>query len=219
MPACELYPIALHTSSLNGVKVGDMIEDIFNGAQPGNFGWLTWTGDNSIPSLVTSLNPPGDSMTYINPRNPDDYTVSISDWVQGRPGVANASSVRNALDVLKTIDVVVPVWDKVEGSGGNTQYHISNFALVRLTEYQLPRENRITVRFLGYAVCNGNDKPGISQPQHLYDRVALVKLKYEEQLRATNPDGSPKTVQFSGTCDGDGAACTFTVTGELTEAQ
>jgi CSLREA domain-containing protein len=57
------------------------------------------------------------------------------------------------------------------------------------------------------------------------------------QVIATNPDGSPKTVQFSGTCDGNGPACTFivtvedhgepgtedefsiTVTGELTESQ
>ncbi|HEU0297497.1 MAG TPA: DUF11 domain-containing protein [Anaerolineales bacterium] len=57
------------------------------------------------------------------------------------------------------------------------------------------------------------------------------------QVIATNPDGSPKTVQFSGTCDGNGPACTFivtvedhgepgtedefgiTVTGELAESQ
>jgi uncharacterized repeat protein (TIGR01451 family) len=57
------------------------------------------------------------------------------------------------------------------------------------------------------------------------------------QVIATHPDGSPKTVQFSGTCDGNGPACTFivtvedhgepgtsdefgiTATGELTESQ
>jgi CSLREA domain-containing protein len=57
------------------------------------------------------------------------------------------------------------------------------------------------------------------------------------QVIATNPDGSPKTVQFSGTCEGPGPACTFivtvedhgepgtsdefgiTVTGDLTESQ
>jgi CSLREA domain-containing protein len=36
----------------------------------------------------------------------------------------------------------------------------------------------------------------------------------EIQVIATNPDGSPKTVQFSGTCDGSGPACTFVVTVE-----
>jgi CSLREA domain-containing protein len=34
------------------------------------------------------------------------------------------------------------------------------------------------------------------------------------QVIALNPDGSPKTVQFSGTCDGPGPACTFIVTVE-----
>lgn len=182
MPACELYPIALHANSLEGVAVGDIIQDIFNGAQPGNFGWLTWTGDNSIPSLVTSLTPPGDSNTYINARNLDDHTVSIGDWVQGRPGVANAILVRDALDRLRTIDIMVPVWDEVEGSGANTQYHVSNFALVRLSEYQLPGENRITVRFLGYAVCNGNNKPSVVLLQNFHDRVAHMLFQYTVNL-------------------------------------
>jgi len=30
----------------------------------------------------------------------------------------------------------------------------------------------------------------------------------------TNPDGSPKTVRFSGTCGGNGPACSFSVTVE-----
>jgi hypothetical protein len=34
------------------------------------------------------------------------------------------------------------------------------------------------------------------------------------QVIAVNPDGSPKTVQFSGTCEGNGPACTFVVTVE-----
>jgi hypothetical protein len=34
------------------------------------------------------------------------------------------------------------------------------------------------------------------------------------QVIALNPDGSPKTVQFSGTCEGPGPACTFIVTVE-----
>jgi len=34
------------------------------------------------------------------------------------------------------------------------------------------------------------------------------------QVIAINPDGSPKTVRFSGTCDGSGPACSFSVTVE-----
>lgn len=179
IPACGLYPIALHANSLAGVAIGDIVEDIYNGAQPGNFGWLTWTGDNGITSLSTSLTPPGDSHIYINPLHSGDHTVSIGDWVQGRPGVTNSILVRNSLDALKVVNIMVPVWDEVEGNGDNLQYHVSDFALVRLIEYKLPGEDRITVRFLGYGGCNENRQPGILQFPYFDYRVALVRLEYE----------------------------------------
>jgi large repetitive protein len=153
--SCELYPIALHTSTIQGVAPGTLLPDVFNGSQPGNFGWLTWTGANSVPSLIISLTPPGDSGTYTNPDNSADHTVSIGDQVQGRPGVANTSEVRDALDLLKTQDIVVPVWDVATDQGANTRYHIVGFARIRITDYRLPGQNRITARFLGFARCEG----------------------------------------------------------------
>ena len=152
---CGLYPIALHTSTLAGVEPGATLPDIFNGSQPGNFGWLTWTGASDVPSLVVSLTPPGNSGAYTNPKDSSDHVVSVDDWVQGRPGVENASEVRDALDTLKTLDIVVPVWDVATGQGGNTKYHVAGFARIRILDYRLPSENRITVRFLGLAKCGG----------------------------------------------------------------
>jgi len=149
----NLYPIALHVDSLTGVPVGGMIPDIYNGVQPGNFGWLTWAGSPSEPTLVTSLTPPGNSSTYVNPRNRNDHTVSIGDWVQGKPGVTNSDKVRKALDTLKQIDIVVPVWDRAIGRGNNSLYHVVRFARVRITDYRLPKQNRITARFLGFVDC------------------------------------------------------------------
>jgi hypothetical protein len=150
---CALYPIALDTESLQGVPIGGTIADLYNGAGPGNFGWLTWTGNPSEPTLITSLTPPGDSDTYRNPDNPADGIVSIGDWVSGRPGVSNGSKVRAALDVLLTLDITVPVWDLTRGQGGNSQYRVSSFAQVRLLDYQLPGQNRISARFLGFSGC------------------------------------------------------------------
>jgi len=152
---CDLYPIALHVETLAGVSEEDVVENIFNGARRGNFGWLTWAGSPSVGTLVTSLTPPGESFTYINPSNPADHVVSIGDWVQGRPGVANSSAVREALDALKTVNIVVPVWDAVAGSGNNAAYRVVNFARVRLTDYHLPGQDRISARFLGYVTCGG----------------------------------------------------------------
>src|SRR4051794_1306194 len=76
---CNLYPIALSEQTLVGVAVGTVIPDILNGMQPGNFGWLTWAGSPSEPTLVKSLTPPGDSNTYINVDNLADHVVSVGD--------------------------------------------------------------------------------------------------------------------------------------------
>ena len=152
--ACELYPIALHEKSLAGVPIGGVINDIYNGIQPGNFGWLTWAGSPSEPTLARSLTPPGNSGTYFNPAAPNDHTVSVGDWVQGKPGVSNGSRVRAALDALKQIDITVPVWNQTRGTGNNSLYRVGAFARVRLVSYHLPRENRISARFLGFVSCN-----------------------------------------------------------------
>lgn len=154
---CPLYPIALSTQTLNGAIPGATLGDIWNGVQSGNFGWLTWVGSPNVPTLAQSLTPPGDSHTYVNPNDPTDTVVSIGDWVQGSPGVSNASSVRAALDVLKTIDITVPVWDQATGNGNNSLYRVAGFAIVRITDYRLPNQNRITATFVGYAInCGGS---------------------------------------------------------------
>lgn len=160
LPICELYPIALHVDTLAAAQPGDILPDIFNGANPGNFGWLTWTGSTSANTLATSLTPPGDSYTYVNIYDPDDHIVSVGDWVQGKPGVTNANPVRQALEALATLDsFVIPVWDIVEDGGSNTNYHVVDFALVKLIDFQVPEENRITAQFLGYTLCGEHELP------------------------------------------------------------
>jgi hypothetical protein len=149
----DLYPIALSQASLSGIAVGGVINDIYNGVQPGNFGWLTWAGSPNEPTLVTSLTPRGNSSNYVNPRNHNDHTVSVGDWVQGKPGVSNSDKVRKALDTLETIDIVVPVWNQAISRGNNSLYRVSAFARVRLLSYKLPNQNRITARFLGFVDC------------------------------------------------------------------
>jgi hypothetical protein len=151
---CALYPIALHTDALVGLEPGDEL-NVWNGKGSGNFGWLTWTGDNSIPALAASLTPPGNSDTYINPWDPGDHTVSIGDWVNGRPGVGNSQQVRDALDALiQEEGIILPVWDMVSSNGSSGQYRISGFVLVRLVNYQLPGRNLITAQYLGSINCD-----------------------------------------------------------------
>src|SRR6185369_11414459 len=104
VPTCRLFPIALSQTALTGHVAGDTLSDIVNGTQPGTFSWLTWAGDPSAPTLATSLTPPGDSQTYINPNDASDHVGSGGDWITGKPGVSNSSAVRNALDQLESVD-------------------------------------------------------------------------------------------------------------------
>ncbi len=152
--ACDLYPIALSSQTLANMQIGDVIPDILNGMQPGNFGWLTWAGSPSEKTLATSLTPPGDSITYINPDNPQNTRISIGDWIRGVPGVPNGRQVREALEGLKTIEIAVPVWDVVRNEGNTSAYHVISYARVRILDHHIPNENRITALFLGYT-CQG----------------------------------------------------------------
>jgi hypothetical protein len=138
--------------------VGNSLYDILNGTQPGNFGWLSWTGNTETQVFVASLTPPGNNSTYINPNAPSDHIMSVGDWITGLPGVRNAKEVRDALDRLKSTDIVVPLWDQSQIQGSNTRYRVGGFARVRILSYQLSGPNRISVRFLGYTQCG--DKPG-----------------------------------------------------------
>ncbi len=149
-----LYPIALSLETVAGVAAGTLIEDIYSGIQPGNFGWLTWTGDPSVPVLTASLTPPGDSDTYVNPYDSEDQVVSVGDWVQGSPGVSNASDIRAMLDALIDGEMVitVPIWDAAEDQGNNANYQVAAFAQVQLVDYRLPRDNRISAIFQGFFV-------------------------------------------------------------------
>jgi uncharacterized repeat protein (TIGR01451 family) len=149
---CNLYPIALHQSLLPGAE-GEVLENLISGTQPGNFGWLSWTGAGDAPSLATSLTPPGDSDAYVNPDDAADHAVSAGDWVTGYTGVTNAAAVRQALDALIGRNIVVPVWDATQGTGSNTRYRVASFARVRLTSYNVGLNDFISVELLGYMQC------------------------------------------------------------------
>lgn len=166
---CDLYPIALSKNAVENAKVGDTITDIWNGSGSGSFGWLTWTGNVSEPTLATSLTPPGNSSTYINPNNVGDHIISVGDWISSKPGDVNSSAVRSRLSALESRDIIVPVWDTTNCRGGsNAAFRTWNYAKVRITKYDLaggpqtgpagvcnekPGKNTITATFKGFVNC------------------------------------------------------------------
>jgi hypothetical protein len=157
---CPSYPIALPAQLLLNVPTNSVITDIFNGDQLNNFGWLTWTGDASDSTLLTSLTAPGDSTNYVNPDNPADQEINVGDWVSGRSSVSNRSSMRSALNNLLGTDIIVPVFDDVRGSGSTLAYHVAGFAHVQLVDYRLPSMNKISILFIEFTDCSGGGDGG-----------------------------------------------------------
>jgi hypothetical protein len=150
---CNVYPIALSAQTLSTAVPGTILTNIWNGSQPGNFGWLSWTGDPDEPTLINSLTQPGDSFTYINPDSQNDHQLTSGKWVSGKPGVSNGKHVRASLDALEGFTITVPIWDQARGQGDNTAYHIIGFAQIIILNYHLPSQNQITAEFVGYTDC------------------------------------------------------------------
>jgi hypothetical protein len=140
---CEVYPIALHTSTLAGHQSGDSLGDIFNGAGDGNFGWLRWNdwpGHNSQTYLVDEiLNPRLSFNTYVDASDPSDTTLNAGDWIWGLTGVVSSDDMRDELNRLVANHTVirVPVWDIATESGSNLYYHVVRFVKVQLTGFDL----------------------------------------------------------------------------------
>jgi hypothetical protein len=175
---CPLLPIIVHTKTLEAKGIGGYLENIRQGSGEGNFGWLRWTDDsdylgynpNSEEYLASELREP--NLAEIDYREPvhkdaDDTAINAGDWVWGLTGNVSSNGVaRTELQRMvdeyennKGILYRIPVWDRAEGTGGGTVYHIVGFILVELTGYDLggnPKE--ISARFWGWANdgCPGN---------------------------------------------------------------
>lgn len=137
---------------------------------PGNFGWLTWDGQNNIPALAQSLVPPGNSYLYYNPGTPannwtpnyNDHVINVGDWVQGAPGNKNSSQVRGNLNqyFMPTANprhiMIIPLYDDVAGQGSHSNYRVASFAAFWLDDYDFTGQDKYaTGRFVRW-VTNGD---------------------------------------------------------------
>ena len=152
IPTCDAYPIAMHTDTVAGKRRGQILGDVYNGSGSGNFGWLRWperTRAGNEGYLVDSLHNPGLSRTdFENAQDPSDTWLSADDHVWGNTGLSNSADVRAALDDLIDKPIRILVWDTASGSGANGNYHVIGFAWIKITDYRLPGQDRISATFL-----------------------------------------------------------------------
>ena len=93
---------------------------------PGNFGWISWLGSPSAPTLADSL---------CNPNNP---AFTFPTWFDGATGMMNSSAIRACLDgyIENQTVVYVPIWRQTnDRPGSNLQYEIVQVAAFVLTGY------------------------------------------------------------------------------------
>ncbi len=160
---CEIYPLTVSSELLSNATDGARFDKVALGTGPGNYSWLTWDGANDAPSLAQSLIPPGNSELYINPDDANDTSLSIGDFVQGRPGVKNSRDIRDNLDALLDTVITIPVWDSVRGQGSQFDYAVAGFAAIELTGYKLNGKGWISFIYRNDAECaNDENSPPVA---------------------------------------------------------
>lgn len=122
-PAGILIPIGVFDSDYQAGRTYELTEG-YEG--PGNFGWISWLGSPSAPTLADSL---------CDPNNP---AFTFPTWFDGATGMMNSSAVRDCLDgyIADQTVVYVPIWRQTNNRpGSNLQYEIIQVAAFVLTGY------------------------------------------------------------------------------------
>jgi RHS repeat-associated protein len=162
---CDLYPLGVPASALAGRAVGDQITDLPHGGDSDRFTWLTWTSDPHEYTLARSLIPPGDSYLYTEPGEPSDRIVDAGDWVERVPDALDTAAVRSKLSEHVGSLMLVPVRGASRTRDTLFDDQVGQFAVIRLTAFDLAVPARVSFQFLGYRDCR-NTAPTAS-PQSL----------------------------------------------------
>ncbi len=142
-----------HPDSCGGNNVG------------GNWGILDFDGGS---------NPQGDIRDWTEFGYPG--TVNIGDIIDGNPG-AYSNSLNGALTELLNVDYfTLPIFDTANGNGSNAEFHIVNFAVVKLHGFKLTgaEKNRyFEIEFLDRVVQGTGGHDQISYGPWVIDVCAV----------------------------------------------
>lgn len=134
VPPGVMLPLALYGQSAESFTAGDeyQITDATLNT-PGNFGWLSWSGDQDAGTLLASV---------CSSNNP---AFDLPTLMDGSTGAKNAGgnqspdpdiqAIQSCLNeyVTSATQVLIPVYDYTSGTGSNTQYHIIGVVAMTIT--------------------------------------------------------------------------------------
>ena len=139
IPPGVLLPVAMSPPS---TMVPETVYNITDGMDgPGNFGWLSWTGDNAANILSNSV------------CTPDNPEITVPLYVPGNPGKKNRADLRDCLNdyIDNGTTILIPIWDGTHpGNGNNAQYRIIGFAAMILTHISQPAVDNIQGAFIEF---------------------------------------------------------------------
>jgi Flp pilus assembly protein TadG len=134
---------------------------------PSNFGWVNWGVKGSVtPAYYTGQPSQQDSSETNLGNNMHDAGRSgawkVGDWVPGTTGIIfNSTTVQSELSnrVNGTLpsQVVIPIYDQIQGTAPSTKYHIYGFAQFTITNYdQVGTDKYIKGRFGQFVEASSN---------------------------------------------------------------
>jgi hypothetical protein len=179
---CEVYPLTLPDGLLSSATEGQTFSQIPLGTGQGNFSWLTWNGNNDMPTLANSLIPNGNSDTYRNPKNSADTLIEESDWVEGLPGVKNSRAVRTNFDALVGRDIIIPTWSQKEGAGANTNFQVAQFVIIEPMAYRFNGKGWLTFKFKGFHNCYNTPPVAIDSVYETAEDHAVTTILQSEDV-------------------------------------
>ncbi len=131
---CSAFPLALHASLVKNVGKYQVLDDIPNGTEEGDFGWLRWqaTWPATTETLARAVRYPGTSQTYEGLHGGDG--VYVDDWVPAANDPSGDKSLVTAELAKYRQDkryVRVILWDQYK----NGHYNVTGFAVVQPMTY------------------------------------------------------------------------------------
>jgi hypothetical protein len=168
-PEGVLLPMAIYDADYEPGTLYSLQDGMIG---PGNFGWLSWDGSQSMADLSTWV---------CTPSNPE-----IPSWpaqFDGQVGEKNGESISGMQDCMDDLiengtTVLIPLWDQANGQGSNLEYNLVGLAAFRLTDYSEPLLNSISGEFIDF--FNLSPVPGGygAAPCNLADPTCNAKTNF-----------------------------------------